>query len=1008
MSKAATADMQAQMLTALQALAPATDAVPITASDTVDLDQEASAIACGGNAGMVKLRTAAGKDRTIAIATGQTIAVRFKRVFLTGTSATGLSALLSALAPTGLPTPTPAPQPAPQPSLSLSSAVTKAEGDSGTTAFTWTLSLNRDGATTAFPFAWSVTGSGTNPADAADFGGTLPSGSGTFAAGETSKTITVLVSGDTAVEPAEGFTLTVYGTGLNTVTSMGTISNDDLPALSLTPTSASIPSGAAAGYQVAAISNVPAGATPTLTPNDGRFAIGGSAGTGWVVVVGASALSAGSVSLTISAAGAAATNLPVTIKAPSQGVVSPAAAYTGDAGSGFAGSTPIKLGIQGILQPWLSHMGATSGTTGGLPAPAAHPLWTDKLWPDGPLEPNGEIGVIVESLNDNASVTFHVEGGEVVLGPEDRRIVEIPMPFGKVARVVAYVVKVNVANGGAIDWYATVTTPDAGSSPRIIGPMRQYIRTAPDRIVSVDPARSDSFGVSYTTVQKAMNYASGNLTDKWIQIKAVAPIELDPGSGAMSAGNSVSNARRGVVEVNGKANLITIRSPSAKVDFRPSQNGLVFNGAKFDMTNIASVYSEDPAGNASSYRPLVVVNSEITGGGQYEVFQNGNTRKSSFTRIGTMVIGSYIHDLETATWSCVYRIGNYIKNVANDILNIPGYANTAWGGGVVAAYNYARNCNSDVFRAGTDAFSFNYGGAGTATLRISGATGTVNKKVEAILGTGTDATVVGTFSASTTLGSGNYWVQDFVNAANAALGGSGWTFAVVDNGRAFATVGPESATQTYPNGSTIKTYAWQHVDLIQLMPTAHHDNLICVRNVFVLCDGQVFTAPSLGYGTTNSFVRDCFGWQSKNPSETFQWQIQGTWRNSAIENNTFPSYVLYPRWAAVGGDADFRIRNNIAAGFREDGTKTAYPTMSNNHGYQGGTITGQLYATSGGSFEGDFPNVYAPSFTAADLIPSPTAAIRAVSVPTISKFDVFSNVRGSQDIPGGVSRLAAA
>jgi hypothetical protein len=113
--------------------------------------------------------------------------------------------------------------PAPAPSLSLSSAVAKAEGNSGTTLYTWTLTLNRDGSTAAYPFTWSTAGSGATPADAADFGGTFPSGSGTFAAGETSKTISVLVAGDTAFEPDDTFTLTVVATGLNTVTSTGTI-----------------------------------------------------------------------------------------------------------------------------------------------------------------------------------------------------------------------------------------------------------------------------------------------------------------------------------------------------------------------------------------------------------------------------------------------------------------------------------------------------------------------------------------------------------------------------------------------------------------------------------------------------------------------------------------------------------------------------------------------------------------------------------------------------------------
>ena len=55
---------------------------------------------------------------------------------------------------------------------------------------------------------YSFTGSYTSPADANDFGGTLPSGSVIFAPGETSKTITVNVSGDTNIKRTEGFTVT--------------------------------------------------------------------------------------------------------------------------------------------------------------------------------------------------------------------------------------------------------------------------------------------------------------------------------------------------------------------------------------------------------------------------------------------------------------------------------------------------------------------------------------------------------------------------------------------------------------------------------------------------------------------------------------------------------------------------------------------------------------------------------------------------------------------------------
>ena len=115
-------------------------------------------------------------------------------------------------------------------SLSASSA-SKNEGNSGTTSFTFTVTRtgNTAGSTSV---NYAVTGSGSNPASASDFSGSvLPSGSVSFAAGETSKTITVLVAGDTSVESDEGFTVTLSNAGVNTVinsaTASGLIANDD-------------------------------------------------------------------------------------------------------------------------------------------------------------------------------------------------------------------------------------------------------------------------------------------------------------------------------------------------------------------------------------------------------------------------------------------------------------------------------------------------------------------------------------------------------------------------------------------------------------------------------------------------------------------------------------------------------------------------------------------------------------------------------------------------------------
>ena len=139
----------------------------------------------------------------------------------------------------------------PSPTLSIAAAnASLNEGNSGSTAFTFTVSRTGStaGASTA---AFAVTGSGANPAAAADFaGGVLPTGTVSFAAGEATKTITVNVAGDSTVEPAENFTVALSnpsaGTAIGTATATGTILNDDTapgPSLSIAAANASLSEG---------------------------------------------------------------------------------------------------------------------------------------------------------------------------------------------------------------------------------------------------------------------------------------------------------------------------------------------------------------------------------------------------------------------------------------------------------------------------------------------------------------------------------------------------------------------------------------------------------------------------------------------------------------------------------------------------------------------------------------------------------------------------------------------
>ncbi|MEO0645421.1 MAG: ExeM/NucH family extracellular endonuclease [Cyanobacteria bacterium J06650_10] len=120
------------------------------------------------------------------------------------------------------------------PTLAISATdAIKAEGDSNTTAFTFTVTRSGDTSGAAsVDFAVS-----SNVADGNDFdGGTLPTGTVNFTEDETSQTVEVLVAGDTVSESDEDFTVTLSnasGAAISTADANGTIQNDDGVPLTL-------------------------------------------------------------------------------------------------------------------------------------------------------------------------------------------------------------------------------------------------------------------------------------------------------------------------------------------------------------------------------------------------------------------------------------------------------------------------------------------------------------------------------------------------------------------------------------------------------------------------------------------------------------------------------------------------------------------------------------------------------------------------------------------------------
>ncbi|KQW31884.1 hypothetical protein ASE36_06635 [Rhizobium sp. Root274] len=111
-------------------------------------------------------------------------------------------------------------------------ASTVTEGTGSTTAVTFTITLSK-AATATESLTWTAAGTGTNAANASDFSGAL-TGTVSFAAGETTKTVTVYLNGDTTFESAETFALALSaassGLKLGTASATVTIANDDAQA----------------------------------------------------------------------------------------------------------------------------------------------------------------------------------------------------------------------------------------------------------------------------------------------------------------------------------------------------------------------------------------------------------------------------------------------------------------------------------------------------------------------------------------------------------------------------------------------------------------------------------------------------------------------------------------------------------------------------------------------------------------------------------------------------------
>jgi subtilisin-like proprotein convertase family protein len=173
--------------------------------------------------------------------------------------------------------------------------VSKVEGNSGSSPLTFTVSLTPARASTVTVNYATANGSATAGSDYTATNGTL-----TFTAGQTSKTVTVNVTGDTTIEPHETFVVNLSGAVGATIADgqgVGTITNDDSPALRINNVS-KVEGNSGSSALTFTVSLTPT-STGTVTVNYATANGSATAGSDYIATSGAMTFSPGQTSNTV-------------------------------------------------------------------------------------------------------------------------------------------------------------------------------------------------------------------------------------------------------------------------------------------------------------------------------------------------------------------------------------------------------------------------------------------------------------------------------------------------------------------------------------------------------------------------------------------------------------------------------------------------------------------------------------------------------------------------------------
>lgn len=743
--------------------------------------------------------------------------------------------------------------------------------------------------------------------------------------------------------------------------------------------------GAAAGTLVATIGNVPAGVTPNVAPGDGRLVLAGNEATGWKVVVGLSASSAGAINLTVSAPGALPALAVVTVSASAAiASISPSAAWQATAES--AGGAPVQTGTANASDPVSGYM-TTVACVGNFINPPAY---------NWPLVADEDLHVIAYAEGGIASVTFWCEGTTLAVASPTTRAITYGDRTENLSVYSARLKHDQFTQNGVCAVYATIKAVDPTIADRVLGPMLYRRKTTAQFYeIRIRPGSgSDVAGQVYygpTALQKAHAWyrsttANPNELDVWIWMDEEY-VHDHPTAGTWTVG-----ANRGNLLIKPKpggsfllcANSIATDQPGFPVVTLKTQ-ALRLENVTIDMSRITSM-------NKDGARPVILINCTIKGAGRTERYGSVGRltgalcdrlqrTQSPLVANSHMLYGCRITDSSAIGRSVTRSIFTTFDNIASDL-----HSPTTGNGALIVGLRATNHICSDI-RTPIPHLALSYSGAGTPSYTVIGATAVglpvTGQTVPRSLSLRVNGAEVQKIEADSApgLGTGSFTFVDAAAAINAQTATTGfsatvladyWRFALLNGNNSVGASGPVSTNPASPTSLT----AWVdlHQDILQFGDTSSYDNVIELNTRIANTDGE---AQQTFLKTTTGTARNCLiannaftAGDNEEYLSALRSQLLGSFSHVAIIHNSHPNQPLLSRETTTTYDAYCRIAGNVFYSLSTVSGNSGSAKVDNNHWIGG--VTGSAPApwtngaradvkdnTSGGTI-GELFNNWAP------------------------------------------------